>query len=30
MLYIGMDVHQVSTTFSFHDPKAAEAGRFRT
>ncbi|MFQ5807928.1 MAG: transposase, partial [Phycisphaerae bacterium] len=30
MVYVGMDVHQVSTTFCFYDPRRAEGARFRT
>lgn len=30
MMYIGMDVHQVSTTFCLFDPSAADRRRYRT
>ena len=30
MIYIGMDVHQQSTTFCLFDPAPEEAGRYRT
>lgn len=30
MIYIGMDVHQVSTTFCLFDPAKEQAGRYRT
>ena len=30
MIYIGMDVHQSSTTFCLFDPGKEKAGRYRT